>query len=210
MSRAKHLVTEKQIKDWPEFTPERPLKILVSGCLNHQKTLTDGTSYDLDYIHSLLALPNVSTVTFCPENYAVGTPRDIPDIHGGNGFDVIDGGAKVLTDKNADLTEKMLGAAHEMLRLAKANEVHLALLVDMSASCGVQVISDGCRMVENRKFQKGPGVCAALLSRHGFPTLAQRDFKTLEHIRCKLDKKHVFDEEARDHHETEWFLENLS
>jgi len=30
-------------------------------------------------------------VLFCPEDFALGTPREIPDIQEGNGFDVLDG-----------------------------------------------------------------------------------------------------------------------
>ncbi len=45
---------------------------------------------------------NVKAVTFCPEDYSFGTPRSLPDIHGGNGFDVLDGKARVLTDKGED------------------------------------------------------------------------------------------------------------
>lgn len=41
---------------------------------------------------ALLDLPNVRAVDFCPEDDAFGTPCATPDIHGGNGFDVLDGG----------------------------------------------------------------------------------------------------------------------
>ena len=39
----------------------------------------------------------------------------------------------------------MLGVAETMLRVAQKNDVHLALLMDISAACGSQVIYDGPR-----------------------------------------------------------------
>ena len=108
-----------------------------------------------------MALPSVKPVTFCPEDFAFGTPRDLPDIHGGDGFAVLEGRARVLTQKGEDCTAGMLGAAHEMLRIALEHRIDLAVLMDMSAACGSQVISDGCRLVAARKYQQGPGVAAA-------------------------------------------------
>lgn len=209
MNRPKHLPALSLINDWQDFTVERPLKVLVSGCLLHQKTLVDGTSYDIPALHKLLAGENVRATGFCPENFALGTPRDMPDIHGGNGYDVLDGNAKVLSDKDEDLTERVIASAHEMLRIAKENEVDLALLVDMSASCGSQVISDGCRLLEDRKYQKGPGVCAALLIRSGIPVVSQRDYLTIEKIASKINPNHKVNSELKDHHETEWYKENF-
>ena len=152
-----------------------------------------------------MALPSVKPVTFCPEDFAFGTPRDLPDIHGGDGFAVLAGRARVLTQKGEDCTAGMLGAAHEMLSIALKHRIDLAVLMDMSAACGSQVISDGCRLVAARKYQQGPGVAAALLMHNGFKVVSQRDFRTLEHLYHKLDANHPVDIEARDHQETDWY-----
>jgi uncharacterized protein YbbK (DUF523 family) len=82
-------------------------------------------------------LTNVDVVTFCPEDFAFGTPRETPDIHGGNGFDLLDGRVRVLSNAGEDWTEQMLGAALAILTLAKQNNVRLALLMDISAACGL-------------------------------------------------------------------------
>ena len=74
------------------------------------------------------------------------------------------------------MTEGMLNAAQEMLKVAKENRIDIAVLMDMSAACGSQVISDGCRLDQERRYQKGPGVAAALLMRNGFKIISQRDF----------------------------------
>src|ERR1019366_4641585 len=87
-----HLPTPTQIESWPVFTPEMPLRVLVSGCLAGRLCGVDGTSYgEHPLARRLLELPNVQAVAFCPEEEAFGTPRAMPDIHAGDGFDVLDG-----------------------------------------------------------------------------------------------------------------------
>ncbi len=152
-----------------------------------------------------MSLPNVRAVKFCPEHFSFGTPRDLPDIHGGNGFDVLDGKARVLSHKGEDMTRGMLLAANEMLRIAKEEKVDLAILMDMSAACGSQVISDGYRLAAERKYQKGPGVASALLMRNGITVISQRDFRTIEFLFKKLDPSHDIDPQAIDHHENDWY-----
>lgn len=201
--------SESEISSWPAFTAERPLKLLVSACLLGVPCGVDGTSYGAPRPHTerLVRLPNVDVVTFCPENFAFGTPRDTPDIHGGNGFDVLDGRARVLSNTGEDWTEQMLGAAQAMLKLAKQSDVRLALLMDISAACGSQVIYDGRR--SEGRYQAGQGVCAALLIRHRIRVVSQRDYRTLEALLHKLDPLHQADPAARDHHETPWYIETF-
>jgi uncharacterized protein YbbK (DUF523 family) len=203
-----HLPSKVEIESLAAFTPDQPMRILVSACLSGEKCGFDGSSYgEHPWIRKLIALPNVQTFRFCPEHYSFGTPRDLPDIHGGNGFDVLEGKARVLSDKGADMTVGMIVAAKEMLKLAIESKVDVAVLMDMSAACGSQVLSDGYRLVENRKYQKGPGVCAALLIRNGLKVISQRDFRTLELLTRKLDSSHQIDPKAVDHHETAWYLD---
>src|SRR3990167_7004363 len=150
-----HLPSRKEIEGLPDFTPDNPIRILVSACLGGALCGVDGTSNgDAHWIKKLIALSNVEAVAFCPEDFSFGTPRDLPGIHGGNGFDVLDGKAKVLTDKGEDLTQGMISAANRMLRIAEENRVDVAILMDMSAACGSQAISYGGRRVPERKYQK--------------------------------------------------------
>jgi uncharacterized protein YbbK (DUF523 family) len=191
-------------------TPSDPLRILVSGCLAGNPCGVNGTDYGLGVIlRDLLALPTVSVITFCPEDDAIGTPRTMPDIHGGDGFDVLDGRARVLDEHGADLTDKMVSGARNMLKTAIAARAELAILTDMSAACGSQVISDGCRLVADRRWQLGVGVAAALLLRAGIPVVSQRDFLTLGRLRARLEPGWVPPEEARDHHDHPWVIANL-
>lgn len=200
------LPTRNEIASLPLYSKKRPMKILVSACLAGDLCGVDGTSNgDAHWIKKLISLPNVKAVRFCPEHFSFGTPRSLPDIHGGNGFDVLDGKARVMTDKGEDWTEGFISAAGEMLKIAKKEEIDLAVLMDMSAACGSQVISDGCRLTADRKYQKGPGVCAALLMRNNVRVVSQRGFRTLEYIHHRLDPSHQVDESKIDHHEIEWY-----
>jgi uncharacterized protein YbbK (DUF523 family) len=204
-----HLPSEVEIAAWPTFTRERPLELLVSSCLTGVLCGVDGTSYGAPYPHTdwLVHLPNVHVVAFCPENFAFGTPRAIPDIHGGTGFDVLDGRARVLSDTGENWTAQMLGAAETMLRVAQESSVRLALLMDISAACGSQVIYEGAR--SEGRHQAGQGVCAALLIRHGIKVLSQRDHRSLDSVLSKLDPSYQADPAARDHHETPWYVETF-
>jgi uncharacterized protein YbbK (DUF523 family) len=133
----------------------------------------------------------------------------MPDIHGGDGFAVLAGKARVLDEHGVDLTAGMRRGAEAMLAKALEARVHLAILTDMSAACGTQVISDGCRFDSPRRYQRGVGVAAAMLLRAGIPVVSQRDFATLGRLRARLDPTFVPDPEARDHHDHPWVLENL-
>lgn len=183
-----------------------PLRVLISGCIAGTPCGIDGTDYGMGgCLDTWLAFPTIKVVSFCPEDHGLGTPRTMPDIHGGDGFDVLEGYARILDETNHDLTQAMLVGAQAMLEFAKENQIELALLTDMSAACGSQVISDGCRLTKTRKYRRGVGVATALLLRHGIPVLSQRDYKTLGKLKQLLDPSGDLPLDAKDHHETEWY-----
>jgi uncharacterized protein YbbK (DUF523 family) len=198
-----HLPTEGAIARWPAFTPEHPMCVLASGCLAGRLCGVDGSSNgEHPAAAALLALPNVRAVDFCPEDFAFGTPRATPNIYGGDGHDVLDGRARVLTDRGDDGTAGMLRGAYRMLDVARTHAVHLALLMDVSAACGSQVIYDGPRHL--KVYRAGAGVAAALLIRSGVPVVSQRDFRTLGLLMKHLG--HVdLSGDTRDHHESDWY-----
>lgn len=199
-----HLPRVDLIASWPDFTAERPLNLLVSGCLAGLPVGVDGSTYgDHALIRRLIDLPNARAVTFCPENFAFGTPRATPDIHGGDGHDVLDGHAKVLSDTGEDWTAGMIAAAERMLAIARAHQVRLAILMDISAACGSQVIYRGARA--SSAHQIGQGVCAALLVRNGIPVVSQRDYRTLNGVFRRLNPAFRSRPDLRDHHEVDWY-----
>lgn len=205
-----HLPTADQIELWPTFTPEAPLRVLVSGCLAGNLCGVNGTSYgEHPLARRLLDLPNVRAVAFCPEEEAFGTPRATPDIHGGDGFDVLDGRARVLSDAGDNWTDAMLRSGLKMKDMAEQHGVHFALLMDISAACGSTVIYDGARRLQ--MYRRGPGVAAAALIRAGIPVVSQRDERTLALLFTKLGVAITdapFTDHA-DHHERPWYREYI-
>ena len=193
-------------------TPTRtePWRVLVSGCLAGSPCGVDGTDYGLGATQpEWFRDPRVRCVSFCPEDHGLGTPRNMPDLHGGDGFAVLDKEAKVLDEHRTDITEALLAGAQAMLALAQRERIDFAVLTDRSGACGSQVISIGCRFEEPVDHRRGVGVATALLLRHGFDVVSQRDPKTLGLLGAKLDEKFAPDPEVVDHHESPWVLEHL-
>ena len=111
----------------------------------------------------------------------------------------------MLSEFGEDWSEGIIRASEKMLDLARAEDVELAVLMDVSGACGSQVIYDGNRFGAEKVYQIGAGVCAAQLMRNGFKVISQRDFASLELLYAKLDPAHKINPEAIDHHETAWY-----
>ncbi len=92
---------------------------------------------------TLFTYDNVPSVKLCPEDFAFGTRRQMCNIHGGTCMDVLEGRAKVWTESGLDWTEGMIRASEKMLEKAVQEKIELAVLMDISAACGSQVIYDG-------------------------------------------------------------------
>lgn len=187
-----------------------PWRVLVSGCLAAWPCGVDGDDYGLgEVLREFFALRTVTVVPFCPEQYALGTPRAMPDLHGGDGVDLLAGRCRAFDQFGNDLTEAMKLGARAMVSRALEERVELAILTDMSAACGSQVISDGCRLVAERRFQKGLGVATAALIEAGVDVVSQRDHRTLATLRKRAEPTFLVDRALRDHHEHPWTLVHL-
>lgn len=212
VSKIKEDLTDKEyLNQLRSPTKEDPLRILMSSCLAGLMCGYDGTTNgEYPGALKLLNYDNVKIIRFCPEETSFGTPREMCDIHGGTGFDVLDGKAKVLTESGIDWTDGMIKASEKMLEVAVNESVELAVLMDISAACGSQVIYDGNRFSANKVYQVGAGVSAALLLRNGFKVISQRDFASLEILYSKIDDEHIIDPIKKDHHEIEWYKNYFS
>lgn len=187
---------------------EDPLRILVSACLIGIKCGVDGDNYgDYPSVLKLLNYENVNLIQFCPEDFSFGTPREMCDIYGGDGFDVLRRKAKVLTSSGIDWTEGMIKASEKMLKVAVDNDIELAIMMDVSAACGNHVIYDGNRFSEDKKYQIGMGVCGAQLSRAGFKIISWREYESLEILYSRLDPSHKIDSNAKDFDQHEWYVD---
>lgn len=189
-------------------TADDPWRILISGCLAGLPCGVDGTDYGMGgHPFPLFDQPTVRTLPFCPEDAGIGTPRGMPDLHGGDGFAVLDGTARMLDHTGLDVTERMLDGARQMLAFAQEHRVDFALLTDMSGACGSQVIADGCRFDEPRRYQLGSGVASAMLQRAGIPVVSQRDDRTVGRLRAIAEPAFVPEAGLEDHHQREWTRE---
>lgn len=192
-------------------TTENPLPILFSACLTGLRCGYDESSYgEHSEIFKLLNYKNVKAVRFCPEHASFGTPRALCNIHGGDGYDVLNNKARVLTEEGEDWTEGMIEGAKIMTEFALENNVKLAVMMDISAACGSQVIYDGNRMTPDKKYQKGVGVAAAYLQLNGIHIITQRNYKSLQVLFQKLDPEYQIDQTAKDHDELEWYKSYFS
>lgn len=202
-------MTDKEhIKNLRQPTEDNPLRVLFSACLLGTLCGVDGSSNGYyPHIVRLSKLSTVSITSFCPEHFALGTPRETPDIADGSGADVIDGNAKVITESGRIITKEMIIGAEKMVEVAKENDVEIAIMMDVSAACGSQVTYKGHRFSDQSEYQIGMGVSAELLKRNGIKIISQRDYKSLELLLSKLDPRHEIDEEAIDQDETEWYLD---
>lgn len=148
-------MTDKNyLKNLRRPTENNPLRILTSACITGILCGADGSSYGrYPHILQLLQHPKLQITRFCPEDYVFGTPREIPDIEDGTGIDVLNGKARVISQSGVDMTKKMIEASEKMLAVAMEAKIELAIMMDVSAACGSQVIYKGHRLSGNSTYQ---------------------------------------------------------
>ncbi|MEA3547582.1 MAG: DUF523 domain-containing protein [Thermodesulfobacteriota bacterium] len=125
---------------------------LVSACLMGLKTRYDGLVKPCPQCRA--ELEGAVWIPVCPEQLGgLATPRVAADLTGGNGRDVLDGRARVITREGNDVTGQFIDGAKQVLAIAMAQPVSGIFLKSKSPSCGVHSVL---------------GVTAALLKEHGF------------------------------------------
>ena len=186
-------------------TPEDPLRVLFSACILGEPTGWEGGPYTDPLAVRLARLPNVRATTFCPENATLGTPRPLTTLYDGHGRDVLAGRARVLETTGRDVTREVVRGAELMLERAQSARVELAVMLEISDSCGSHAVYLGDPKA--RRYQRGPGVAAATLARAGVPIVAERDFATLGRIVAALDPTFTPDPAAIDFEESAWYRE---
>jgi uncharacterized protein YbbK (DUF523 family) len=124
-----------------EATPQmgyfqRNPMILVSACLIGLSCRYDGESRpDVRLIEKL---KGACVVPVCPEQLGgLTTPRPAADIYYGNGIDVLNGQARVLTIDGQDVTEAFKQGAEQTFFLANTLGVKHCFLKARSPSCGI-------------------------------------------------------------------------
>ncbi|MDK2921674.1 MAG: hypothetical protein PWR24_1231 [Desulfonauticus sp.] len=142
-----------------KITFESP--VLVSACLLGISSRYDGTSKP---DHKILALAkNNILIPVCPEQLGgLPTPREPAEIlHN-----------KVITKKGIDVTKNFLTGAKETLLIARLLNIKLAILKQLSPSCGVSKIYDGSF---SGKIVKGSGITARYLMDNGILVISEEE-----------------------------------
>jgi uncharacterized protein YbbK (DUF523 family) len=145
-------------------------KILVSRCLlGHRVRYDGGASGPFDQLQ--IWLDEGRVVPLCPEVAAgLPTPRAAAEIRGGQGGEVLDGQASVLTTEGEDVSAQFLSGACQALGLVQQHGIRIAILKANSPSCGNLLTYDG---TFSGVKVSGEGVTAALLKRNGVQVFSE-------------------------------------
>ena len=137
--------------------------MLISACLAGRRCRFDATGARDDRVADLIA--EGRAILVCPEvDGGLGTPRPPAEIVGGDGNDVLEGRARVVTVDGDDVTDAYLEGARASLEAARASGAGAAILKARSPSCGCDGVYDG---TFTRTLVDGEGVTAALLRKEG-------------------------------------------
>lgn len=151
-------------------------KILVSACLLGIGCRPDGGCKKDEMLSTLLN----ETIYFilCPEILAgFSVPRRRIEIKGGDGEAVLDGEAKIVTEKGLDVTDKMTKAAHIVLEFCRMAGIKKVIFKEKSPSCGKHFIYDG---TFSGRLIKGKGVITALLQKEGIKVFSEEECREKE------------------------------
>ncbi|MED4782165.1 DUF523 domain-containing protein [Brevibacillus choshinensis] len=144
---------------------------MISACLIGCECRYDQKSCLDQELEQLLREGKVIPV--CPEQLGgLPTPRPPAEIVGGDGFDVLDGNARIVDQKGNDVTEEFLMGAQQALKLAQTIGATSAILKENSPSCGSTFVYDG---TFSGKKVTGTGVTAALFRRNGIDVESEQN-----------------------------------
>ncbi|AZO85122.1 purine-nucleoside phosphorylase [Stutzerimonas stutzeri] len=159
-------------------------KILVSRCLlGHRVRYDGGASGPFDQLQQWLDEGRI--VPLCPEVAGgLPTPRAAAEIPGGQGAQVLDGQAAVITTEGEDVSAQFLSGAYQALELVQKHGIRIAVLKANSPSCGNHLTYDGT--FSGVKVD-GEGVTAALLKRHGVQVFSEVELPQAAQALAALD-----------------------
>lgn len=137
------------------------MKILISKCLlGYNCKYNGGNNYNEKVIE---ISKNNECLLICPEELGgLQTPRFPSEIKGD----------KVISKTGVDVTDNFICGAKIALKMAKDNNVKIAILKESSPSCGVSSIYDGS--FSNCKI-KGMGITARMLKNEGIKLYSEKD-----------------------------------
>lgn len=149
--------------------------IVISACLVGEKVRYDG-NHKLDLFYKNL-IDEKKAISICPEILGgLQVPREPAEIIGGDGYDVWNDQAKVMTVKGRDVTIQFKEAAKRALSIIKDLNANTVILKSDSPSCGSTVIYDGT-FTGNKK--EGVGVTTALFTLNDINVYDEKNFLTI-------------------------------
>lgn len=144
--------------------------LLVSACLVGERCRYDGGGFD-GYPDLRRMVEEGRAIAVCPEELGgLSTPRPPAEIVGGDGTDVWQGRARLVTLEGTDVTEAFLAGAEATARLAREVGATQAILKARSPSCGSHGRYDG---TFRGRIVPGMGVTAARLTELGLTVLSE-------------------------------------
>lgn len=158
------------------------MKILVSACLLGEPIRYDGRANNNKVAQHWAVLQRWQQqgllIPVCPESLGgLPTPRPAAEIYGGNGADVLNAQARVITQSGTDVSAEFMAGAQRTLDIALRHNATVALLAARSPSCGNVEIYNG---EFAGQLQAGMGVTAALLEQHGIRCFNPEQFAELQ------------------------------
>lgn len=164
-------------------------KILISACLVGHQVRYDGDDSQAPGDDQIARWHREGRlVAVCPEVAGgLSVPRPAAEIRGGDGRDVVDRRARLVTEAGDEVTDAFVAGADHALQVARDEGLRMAILKSKSPSCGTEAIYDGTFSGTKRD---GMGVAAAVLQRAGIAVFSER--------RLDEARRHLAELEARD------------
>lgn len=154
-----------------EITVMTTKKILVSACLLGERVRYDGNTLALSDKKLQSWVDKGWVVPVCPEvDAGMAIPRIPAEITNDDGYKVLNGQARVITQSGSDVTVFFKQGAAIALELCLKNNIQVAVLSESSPSCGSNTIYNGEFTATK---VKGVGVTTALLQQNGIQVFSQ-------------------------------------
>ncbi|ALS00574.1 hypothetical protein ATZ33_04055 [Enterococcus silesiacus] len=147
----------------------------ISACLGGVCCRYDGQAKEITALKQLIA--NGQAISVCPEVLGgLPIPREPAEIKGGDGFDVWNDKAVVLTKTGEDMTQSFKqGAIIAYQKLVEYN-ITTIILKENSPSCGSKSIYDGTFSGNHRD---GIGVATAYFVSQGLEVISENDWQSV-------------------------------
>ena len=147
--------------------------VLISACLLGIPCQYNGQQAIQQLSKAAIEGLNAHIVPVCPEQLCgLATPRSPVEIQGGDGVDVLEKRAGIVTPEGDDLTEQFIKGAELVAEIAELVGAKKMITQHRSPSCSSKLIYDG---TFSHKLKPGFGVCAALLKEQGLALIDIND-----------------------------------